>query len=183
MRRSAVIASLVALAAYWGRMLQLQGSLPHSIPLHFDLAGRPDAWGPPTFGHWLLLPCIATAMTALFVGIGFGLQKLARDAPDWINLPRKARFVALPPEARVRVTAPLRRLVWMLPLAFIATMWVISEASAQIALDRGGTLPWTPVMVPVAVVLAWTAWGSVSAARAIAREEAALIHLGRVRTP
>jgi uncharacterized membrane protein len=60
--------SLLALAATVGLVAFHWSALPDRIPHHFDLAGRPDAWG----GKWilLLLPAMSLILYTALTGVG-----------------------------------------------------------------------------------------------------------------
>ena len=102
---------LAGLAAVWSMAALWWPTLPAQIPLHFDAAGVPDRWGPASVANWFMLPFIATWLAALLGGIAAFMPALVRTWPAIVNVPQKKRWMALPPEARVRTAAPVR---WML---------------------------------------------------------------------
>jgi uncharacterized membrane protein len=66
MRRILEIVSLAALGILWAiTWLSFHGQspLPASIPTHFNAAGQPDAWGPPSALY--LLPAVALGLYLL----------------------------------------------------------------------------------------------------------------------
>jgi hypothetical protein len=107
------IGPIGALAVLWGLAATWWPTLPAKIPLHFDAAGVPDRWGPASVANWFMLPFIATWITAMIGGIAIFLPSLARHWPGIVNVPQKKRWVALPPEERIRTAEPIR---WMLGL-------------------------------------------------------------------
>jgi uncharacterized membrane protein len=111
MRRLLELVSLAALAVMLvATVLAFYGPapLPARIPTHFNLAGRPDAWGSP---HMLLaLPVIAAAI--------YVLMTLVARYPAAFNYP-------------VRVTAQNRQRLQDLALGMIA--WLKAEVVSFIA--------------------------------------------------
>lgn len=174
----------IFLVLLWARTTWLAGIVPPEVPVHFDGSGRPDRWGSPETLY--LLPGIATALTALLLGIGASLPGLARAGGDWINLPKKKVFVALPVEARVRVVAPLGAMLgWVALGAGFLFLWILEE-SGRIAIAgrfSDATLPWTPMTLPIVVILGLVGGFWVRVARAIEVEAAEAARTGAVAGP
>ena len=78
------------------------GSLPDSIPFHFDAAGKPDHYAPLGVGSWFLLWFISAGIGALFGGFSLKIHTMPER---YLSLPRKQAFLSLPPEAKARVWA------------------------------------------------------------------------------
>jgi hypothetical protein len=173
MSKSTFLAYGVLLLALWGRTAWLVAIIHHDIPLHFNWDGRPDRWGPPS--NLLLLCGIVTALTAGLLALGAAMPGMALRGPDWINMPRKKRFLALPPEARARAVLPLVGLLKFLPLPLIALfLWIVEESGRRGMTYRSEELlPWTPMTLPlVAIAIAvGVCWGR--SARAVDAEAAA----------
>lgn len=68
--------------------------------------------------EWLVAPIAATVFTVLIAGAYLAIGALARKKPSLINVPYKSEFIALLPEARERVIAPVRSYLWAFPLCF-----------------------------------------------------------------
>lgn len=71
MRKTMEVASVMMLALlYWITYAALNGAepLPLRIPTHFDISGRPNAWGSPQM-LWLL-PLIGTGLYLLMTTLG-----------------------------------------------------------------------------------------------------------------
>ncbi len=167
-----IIVCVIALAALWTIALALWGSLPETIPLHFDLAGKPDRFGPSSWGNWLLVPIVFTALTALLAGLSLGLERLARSYPEWINVPQKARFLALDADTRARIVRPIASLLLIVPALLDLLGMYLLAGSAAVAEGRWNRLPWAPLVAVIAAVLATTLVAALGARRAI-REAAA----------
>jgi uncharacterized membrane protein len=89
---AAVTVLLIALSA------GTYSSLPQQIPLHFNATGV-DRWAPKSFYAWFGLPLL----TAGLVAINYVIGALLARRPDLMNIPRKQRLLALPPERQQRV--------------------------------------------------------------------------------
>jgi hypothetical protein len=117
---------IAGLAAVWTLAAMWWPTLPAKIPLHFDGAGVPDRWGPASVANWFMLPFIATWITVLIGGIAVFLPAIARHYPGLVNVPQKKRWVALPPEERIRTCEPMR---WLLGLVGLFTnglfVWIL----------------------------------------------------------
>ena len=84
----------------------LYPKLPAKIPLHFNLSGVPDSYGPPNFSNWFLLPVIATLLAVFLLGISALIPFLLRFAPEIVNISRKRELLALPADAQRRAINP-----------------------------------------------------------------------------
>ena len=69
-------------AGLWWRAAAWYPRLPERIPIHFDIAGKPDGWAVRSLVTWFSLPGLSLVMTLLLVTAGFGgVRALARRAP------------------------------------------------------------------------------------------------------
>lgn len=132
---------LAGLAAVWSMAALWWPTLPAQIPLHFDAAGVPDRWGPASVANWFMLPFIATWLAALLGGIAAFMPALVRTWPAIVNVPQKKRWMALPPEARVRTAAPVR---WMLAMVGLFAnglfVWILA-GTRYVAMDPNPANP------------------------------------------
>jgi hypothetical protein len=101
-RHLAIIISTLCVIAMWIVAGNLYPKLPAKIPLHFNLSGVPDSYGPPNFSNWFLLPVIATLLSVFLLGISALILFLLRFAPEIVNIPRKQELLALPADAQRR---------------------------------------------------------------------------------
>lgn len=129
-----LLAPLLALAhiGLWVSAAMTLGTFQGRWPAHFGADGQPDAW---TAGPWWFLPLIATAMTALFIGALFLARRLARTSPQWVNLPRKRDWLALPADARLRALRPAEGL--LLGFALFMNLTFVSITLDSYAIARG----------------------------------------------
>jgi uncharacterized membrane protein len=149
-----------SVALIWGLAWYWWPQVPQRVPLHFDLAGRPDRYGERGFGSWFLLPLLATLL-ALFLGVALPkwLRWLAVRAPGLLNLPRHDEFLRLSVPGRLRAIEPVHALLQLLASEVVLMFAWISYATLQVATGAWERLPSAFVIVVIATVLA-TALGS-----------------------
>ncbi|MBL8753842.1 MAG: DUF1648 domain-containing protein [Planctomycetes bacterium] len=161
----------VANAGVWVLAAMAWPDLPPRIPIHFDLAGYADGWTETGVLAWFALPALGTVLAAVF---GWFLPRwmvrLARANSPWLNVPHKAKFMALPVEARDRaVRAPM---AWLHAIAGCVQGllgWLVC-GSARVADGRWDVLPSWPGFAVLAVLLGCAVALAVSASRAVRRE-------------
>ena len=139
------LAVLGLLAALYAGSAAAYPRLPGRIPIHFDLAGNPDAWASTSLLSWFLLPLIATAMAGFLFVIG----RVSEYRPELWNVPEKPRFLALPAEARAPIAARLRA---FMALMAVVTTAVMSTIQVEVFLTATGRAP-TPWLMTAATVL------------------------------
>jgi uncharacterized membrane protein len=122
--------------------------LPARIPIHFDLAGRPDAWESRSVG-WFLLPAVAVGL-ALFL---HAIAAYSANHPETWNVPDKRRFLAMDPRAREPIVARLREFVALVSVVITVMMCVIQAAVYRASTGTGTGLPaWAMAAVGAAVL-------------------------------
>lgn len=163
--------TILGLAAVWSLAAWWWPTLPALIPLHFDGSGMPTRWGPSSVGNWFLIPCIATGALGLIATIIVALPAIARNHPEYVNLPgrQKSIWIGLPPETRVRTLAPLQ---WFLSavgvgtaILFLAVLRQTLAIAVEVAsspegaptpqLRSGSILLFTGIVVGGAIVATW----------------------------
>jgi uncharacterized membrane protein len=167
-RRAA--AALVAIWAAHGLVAVLAlPHLPETMPVHFDAAGRPDAWSGATLGNWFLL---------WLVSAGFGLMMLLgalsvfRIPPRLMSLPRKDEFLALPAGRRERVLAAMAFHVLVTGCIVMLTFLGIQTGVILVALEVIVRFPVAVVFASLGLVLAETVVMIVGLSSGIRREMA-----------
>jgi hypothetical protein len=139
MRKSLEAAALVLLCLTWGwTIVALFGSdpLPAQIPVHFDLAGRPDRWGSPQM-LWLI-----PVMTALI----YSLMTLVARYPSAFNFPWRIK-----PAARPRLESIALHLISWLKVEVVGLFFCIQYEAIQYARNRSGEL--SPAFLPLVLVV------------------------------
>jgi len=123
------LAALAALALGIWAVARAWPELPERIPMHFDLAGRPDGWG--SRGTVLLLPGASLFLYLM-------LSAVQRIPARWYNYP-----VALTEENRARQYRLARDLILSLKAAVLGLFAHITYALVETALGRAAGLgPW-----------------------------------------
>ena len=165
---------VLSVAALWTLAVTAWPDLPEQVPTHFDVGGRPDAWAAPGFASWFLLPTLATGMVALMgVGLPRWVVGMARRNSSLLNMPQKARFQALPEEARVRAVAVAAKGLQRVALLVTALFGWILYGTNEVAHGRWEALPSTVMFTVVGLLVAQSLWLIVAASRAVSREVAA----------
>lgn len=139
----------IALLGTFGLAVRAHLLQPEVVAVHFDLAGVPDRWAHKSWGNTLVLPLTALAITALIYGTA-QLAGWARRHPAALNLPDKARFLALPPEAQEPVWRQLKVIGYWLAVP----QTLVFLTLAALVPTGGGRLHVWPVFVPLALGLA-----------------------------
>ncbi len=170
----AMLAGVLGLAAMWATALALWPRLPERIPVHFDLAGRPDRWARTSFLGWFGLPLTFSGMGMLFALVGAFVRRAVVRRPQLLNVPYKAAFVNLPVEARLRAVRPLGALLWGMPGLFALISVRLQTYAYAIARDGEAAdasgLVFT--LAAIAATLVWTGCCILWTARAIRAEAA-----------
>ena len=146
--------NVVLPAANAAMILSAWSRLPDRIPMHFGAGGQADGWGPkgPALMLDLLLPA---GMTALLY-LARRLMPWFRKHPGWINIPNRARFLALPPEEQALVFDLLGETYVAMAAALNVLFVSLSVCTLQVAAGRLDGLPaW--VIWPGLALIATTA--------------------------
>lgn len=120
------------------------GRLPGRLPVHFGAGGAPDAWAAPGLGSWFFLPLLSAGVAALLGAVSLALFRVP---PKWLNLPRKAAFLALGVGERRAVLGVVSAFTLLLGAILCATLLGIQVAQALVALGAAAAFP---VAVPFA---------------------------------
>lgn len=143
---------VAAHVALWAAAYLTLGALVGPYPVHFDASGRPDAWSD---AGWWLHPVMALGVSALLVGATVLARRLAVHSPAWVNIPRKADWVKLPLEGRLRALRALEGLVFGLAL-FVNLLFVsITLDTYGVATGVQPGLSVTKLVVVLACLLVW----------------------------
>src|SRR5262245_46714982 len=122
--RRLIIVIACSLLAPWVVAFLTWGGLPDPMPMHFDLAGKPDGYVDRTWLNWALLPILSNAVSAVFAAIALSLSWFARVKSKLaINgMPGGESFQRLTPDARVRVVQPMAVCVALCTVPIAAMM-------------------------------------------------------------
>ena len=123
--------------------------LPARVPMHFDLAGRPDRWSGRS--GLVVLVVMAAVMTGLLYLIIRLTPKWAVN-PRYLNIPRKEEFLRLPAEKQAAYWAVYREFFAGLAVAVNLLFYLILRGTIRIAEGSASFLPFQ-LMIPALVVM------------------------------
>jgi uncharacterized membrane protein len=149
------VMAVLALVLVVGSLL-LYPSLPARIPQHFGASGAPDRWVATSWISWMLPPIIAIAVAGFVSLIAAVLPRDLRQ----LNLPRKERMLALPPERHPEVLATIRtamRWIAAVVLALFAAIQYEVYVVAREGTGAGGALMLVP-FAGLALILGIVVW-------------------------
>ncbi|MBP7865911.1 MAG: DUF1648 domain-containing protein [Acidobacteria bacterium] len=115
--------------------------LPSRVPVHFDLAGRPDRWAGRGWEVAVLFFMLPWATAALFFAAA-ALTRWSFRHPRWINIPNKEAFLALPPERQADYRDLVVEFLFAVGVAIETILLTAVLAVIQVASGPGGRLPW-----------------------------------------
>jgi len=125
--------------------------LPERIPMHFDMAGRPDRWG--GRGGFISLFVTPLILTAVFYLLIRFIPRLGANARR-MNIPHKEEFLKLPEEKRDIYWALLKEFFAGLAAAINLLFYLIIRGTVRIATGGADLMPFR-AMLPALVVMAF----------------------------
>lgn len=151
-----VLIALGCHATVWWLAFDLYPKLPMRIPIKYDLAGNPVRFVEANGGEWFALPAIATLITLILLAVGPLASWLARENPEFINVPYKESFKQRSKEERCEIIAPIGRALVQLAIVVNALFAWILYGTERIGNDAWTHLPSWPLwtfFVLLAVIL------------------------------
>jgi uncharacterized membrane protein len=127
--RSLLIATAFLIALLFALSAAVYPELPLRIPAHFN-ATQVDRWTDKGPLSWFGLPLLALVL----VSFNLAIARTFVTRPELMNIPRKARLLALPPEGRARVMG-----WWWVLMQTLGIVEVVSLGLAQYAIWRAAT--------------------------------------------
>jgi len=143
---------LLVLWLIWA--LDVYGSLPARIPLHFDAGGTPDRWGDKSILNWLGLYLAGLGLAIINLGCAFAIPVMIRKWPSAVNLPDKEKFLSLPQDAQKDFYPPLISMVFWIALSCTAVLWLMNYHIYQAAVSSEGGFSVVFAVVCVAIMIA-----------------------------
>jgi hypothetical protein len=119
--------------------------LPPRLPVHFGIDGAPDAFASPGLGSWFFLVLVSLGLAAFIGAAGLAMFRIPHR---WLNIPRKAAFLALPEGERRAVLGIVAGFTLLLGATACAGLLAVQAAQAAVAL---GALDGFPVAAPLAI--------------------------------
>jgi hypothetical protein len=154
LRKALEFVALAGLGAVWAiTAYALLGPhpLPDRIPIHFDLAGKPDGWGDPR-ALWLL-PAFGTVL--------YGLMTIIARFPNAFNYP-----VRVTPANRAALQElALTMIAWLKAEVLWLFVWIQHSTIQAAAGSRAAGQP-VSILLPIAVVFGTVCWYVVAMRRA-----------------
>jgi len=142
-RRFMVSLALVFLVLLGFSLAESWAKLPKDLPMNYSFDGTPNRSGSRL--ELLIMVAVLVLVTLPMLAGGWWMGWL-RKHPRWINMPRKAELLSLPPESQ----APYWELVAEFMAAMAAAMallfLLLVRGLLAVALESRGTLP------------AWAVW-------------------------
>ncbi|MCC6624124.1 MAG: hypothetical protein IT385_22905 [Deltaproteobacteria bacterium] len=146
------------------------GRLEGPFPIHFDVAGRPDDFADPS--SWWTLPAIGAGILLFMLGVLALTRRLIKTHPGVVNVPRKADFLALPVEARLRIMPRASQLVLGLVLILHFVLLAIVRDTHRVALGELHAISVWKLVILLALVFVWVVVGLIRIGNAIRNERA-----------
>jgi uncharacterized membrane protein len=160
MRKMLEAIGLAALAVlFWVTYRALYGPdpLPDRIPTHFDIAGQPNGWGPPS--ALLLLPAVAVSL--------YLVMTLVAQFPSAFNYPVRVTAENRP-RLQARALSMIAAIKVEMVCLFACIQWSIVDGARQQRFNLSPTL----VPLSIVVIFATAGWHIVAIFRAAQPESA-----------
>lgn len=142
---------LALLALFFGSAAAVWSRLPVRIPMHFNLAGEPNAWWRTTWLTWLALPMISAATTLLLYAID---SAMLHTTAAW-QLPDGRRMHDLRSGEQTAVELHMRRFVAWCAVLVTCTLAGIQGNIYWVAVHGSGMSRWgvqLVIWVPMALI-------------------------------
>ena len=146
------------LLVIWIAAIQEWPALPEKFPMHFDFAGRPDSFVHKSVVAWFLLPVFASVMNTGLSFLAPMIRWMALKHPEFVNMPRKAQWLKLDSQARLRTLKPVFGAMRVLQLIVMALFLFIVVSSVKVASRQWSVLPTWPMFLFLAAIGASVAW-------------------------
>lgn len=144
------VLAVVAHGALWFVAMTTLGRLEGPYPTKFDAAGHPSHYS--EGGAWIL-PVLGLFVLVMALGVAALGRYLAVKRPEIVNLPRKREWLKLPVEARLRVMAPVKTLLYGIALFTNLLMLSIVIDTYAVAIGQATSLPTTRLYLAVGGIL------------------------------
>jgi len=119
--------------------------LPARIPVHFGANGAADAYASPGLSSWFFMVLVSAVLAFM---IGAVSLSIFRIPPKWLNLPKKAAFLALPEPDRRAVLGIVAAFTMLLGATVCLGLLAIHVVVALAAL---GFVRSFPIAAPFAI--------------------------------
>ena len=107
---------------------------------------------------WFLLPVFASVMNTGLSLLAPMIRWMALKHPEFVNMPRKAQWLKLDTQARLRTLKPVFGAMRGLQLLVMALFLFIVVSSVKVASGQWSVLPTWPMFLFLAAIGASVAW-------------------------
>jgi hypothetical protein len=159
----------LTIAGLFAWSLTRQHQLPAELPIHFLSDGTPNGWTETSWLTALAMPLTALGLFVLIALGGVAVMRSARRHPRYLNLPRKAELLALPPERQAPVWRQLEALPAWLVLPPQGLLCWAQATIYRAAMQGGRGLEAPPIWLFLAVEGAVLAVAMICLTRAMRR--------------
>jgi uncharacterized membrane protein len=144
MKRLFDLANLILLFLLGALVYRSYPGLPERVPMHFDLAGRPDRWG--GRGGLVGLLAVPFVITVVLYALGHYLPRLGANARS-MNIPHREEFLKLPAEKQEIFWVVFRDFFAGLTASTNLLFYLIIRGTVRIAAGGASILPFK-LMLP-----------------------------------
>lgn len=140
----AFIAAVMLAAVSWLIAFYYWGLLPQTIPTHFGLSGKPDAWNDKSVWYTFLLPALQSIMTGVFAFLYV--------RPQYSDMPTTLLLMSMEKKKREHAFVLIRSML-VTVLIFVGLLFTYMTYMMQVsALDEKiGPNPWVMAVIFLAL--------------------------------
>ena len=171
----------IAVIGAWVLAAITLASLEHEFPTSFHADGTPRAWADPTY--WWVGPAIGTMLSLFLAGALVLVRRFARTSPQYINVPAKRLFVALPVEKRLAILPRIDQLVLGFALILHFVLLAIIRDTGRMARHELTAISAWKLFVLLGLAFVWVVVGILRIRNAIRKAAASPGDSGLVSGP
>lgn len=132
--------------------------LPDRIVLHLNAAGEPDGWAPRTPLSWGIPAIIGFVLAAVIKLITRWLEGSAAESPGSINVPERARFIALSLADRRAALQPTSLFLRYATVLLLCLFIYVQEGMGRLSVGASNSWSIWPVWLIVGAILVVLPW-------------------------
>lgn len=141
--------------------------LPGEFPTHFNAAGEADAIAAKSWAAWLTPPILGVAMIAFVYGCAWLVHWMILSKPELVNLPHKAKIVAMTPDQRLPIARAMSLMLCGMAVPIGGLMLYLQAETLRVAKDRTLTMSDWAFWLVMGVLLVMVVGGMVIAVRRV----------------
>jgi uncharacterized membrane protein len=124
--------------------------MPERVPVHFGASGLADRWGDRS--ELLVALAVLVGVGLCLMAVGSLVVRSLRRRPERMNLPNKARFLALTPAEREPLFDLLGQMFVLMPACVLLVAAVLANGSLRVARGQAAGLPLGALVVPLLLI-------------------------------